>query len=248
MHSSDETWDCDRARRAIADSLLNPGVEPDEPALAAHLAGCAACRAERKEYVALWALFGEIPSPAPDARARERFNRTLAAYAAGRERASPTRAAAGPRWASSRLAIAAAVLIAALAGYGTASWAARRSLPVTASATDTSSHFLLLLHENESMHVPDTPEAQAGLVAEYRAWAQGLSARGELVVAEKLSDERSPWLGTVADGSTSDRSGDHVSGFFVIRAPDLAAARRIAEECPHLRYGGRIELRAIERT
>jgi hypothetical protein len=36
-----------------------------------------------------------------------------------------------------------------------------------------------------------------------------------------------------------------IGGYFVIQAADYAEAVRLSTECPHLRYGGRIELREI---
>ncbi len=89
--------------------------------------------------------------------------------------------------------------------------------------------FVLLLHGGSDGHVD-----------EYRAWAVTLRDRDALVGGEKLKDT-STILGR---GSVNDA----VRGYFVITAPDTAEAERIARECPHLRYGGWIEMREIEKT
>jgi hypothetical protein len=39
-----------------------------------------------------------------------------------------------------------------------------------------------------------------------------------------------------------------IGGLFAIKADDYEKAVEIARECPHLKYGGRIELREIEPT
>jgi len=64
------------------------------------------------------------------------------------------------------------------------------------------------------------------------------------VSAEKLKDEPSAWFG----GEVSVVGGDRLGGFFLIRVHDAAEARQIAEACPHLKHGGRVELRAIQKT
>ena len=89
--------------------------------------------------------------------------------------------------------------------------------------------FVLLLHGGADGHVD-----------EYRAWAVSLRERNALVGGEKLKDA-STILGRGA-------ATDPVRGYFVITARDAAEAERIAGECPHLRYGGWIEMREIEKT
>jgi hypothetical protein len=39
-----------------------------------------------------------------------------------------------------------------------------------------------------------------------------------------------------------------VAGLFIVRASDLERAAAIARTCPHMRYGGQIEVRPIEQT
>ena len=83
-------------------------------------------------------------------------------------------------------------------------------------------------------------------MTEYRNWAIGLAREGKLVSAEKLANDEHV-LGNPA-GKRLASGEERVTGFFVIRARDLAEAQRIAEDCPHIRRGGRVELRAIVGT
>ena len=39
-----------------------------------------------------------------------------------------------------------------------------------------------------------------------------------------------------------------IGGLFTIKAADYDEAVEISKECPHLKYGGRVELREIEPT
>ena len=83
--------------------------------------------------------------------------------------------------------------------------------------------FILLLHGGGSGHVN-----------EYRQWARQVRVAG----GEKLKDE------TVVLGS-AERAAS-VRGFFRIVARDRQAAEAVARTCPHLKYGGWIELREID--
>jgi hypothetical protein len=85
-------------------------------------------------------------------------------------------------------------------------------------------------------------DGNAALVREYTAWAHELRRAGRLVGGEELEDAATLLPDAVppqAQGSSS------ISGFFLVTAPDDAAARAIALGCPHLRHGGQIELRKL---
>jgi hypothetical protein len=100
-----------------------------------------------------------------------------------------------------------------------------------ASTPDTGSpRFMLLLHETAA--TGSTGIAERQLVDEYRQWAQAVSADGVSIRGEKLKDE----------------AGETLAGFFIVEAPSLDAARAIAATCPHVRYGGRIDVREIDPT
>lgn len=101
--------------------------------------------------------------------------------------------------------------------------------------------YLLLLYE-DSRYRDDRPVAE--IVGEYARWADSLRRRGALVLGEKLA---SATVTLHREGAT-ESTGDPglATGFFIVRAESDGQARAIAETSPHLRYGGRIELRAIE--
>ncbi|HSA57309.1 MAG TPA: hypothetical protein VLE53_16475 [Gemmatimonadaceae bacterium] len=131
---------------------------------------------------------------------------------------------------------AAAVLLAAVAlGFfsGRASRASAGTLP----------RYLLLLYE-DSTYRDDRPVRE--IVGEYARWADSLRQHGALELGEKLVEGGVMLRG---GGATESASGAALpTGLFVIRAIGDAAARAIAATSPHLRYGGHIELRAIEHT
>jgi hypothetical protein len=80
-------------------------------------------------------------------------------------------------------------------------------------------------------------------VEEYRSWARWLRARGHEIRGEKLEPQ-----GRRLGPSGTGEDGWPLGGYFVISAKDLDAAVVLARSCPHLKHGGRVEVRAIART
>ena len=115
------------------------------------------------------------------------------------------------------------------------------------------SQFILLLHEDPSAFEGVSADEIQRVIEEYGAWRQKLADEGRLVGGEKLED------GTVRQLSATDGRSDVtdgpfaetkeiIGGYFLIQAEDYDEAVAISRECPHLRYGGRIELRRIEKV
>jgi hypothetical protein len=75
---------------------------------------------------------------------------------------------------------------------------------------------------------------------EYAQWARDIASRGVAISGDELADE-SKVLGAGTDVNTTLQP----RGFFIVEAPDLPSAERVASSCPHLRHGGRIVIRRI---
>ena len=232
MNWNDASSVCAKTRDAIADAVI--ARHPLGPDAERHLATCADCRAYRAESDAMWAQLAELPTPAPATDAQARFDAAL--------RREPV---AAPGSLRQIVLLAAALVLGVVMGYG-ATRIRESPAPARVAATgDSVPQFLLLLYDNGGgSSAPVSPDRMKAIIAEYSAWAGRLAAAGQLVSAEKLSDSPAQWLG----GSVATTDGATVGGFFLIRARDLSEARRIAEGCPHLKYGGRIELRPIHPT
>ena len=148
------------------------------------------------------------------------------------------RVAGAARW---RRWTIAAGLAASLAAFG-AGWWARSAVPGAApGASASADRYVLLLHDTGRVLAAAEEER---LVAEYAGWAADLRTRGVVIGGEKLEDAR--WL--LGPGGSREEAGPAsgaVAGYFLIEAADPAAALAVAESCPHLRHGGRVELRRI---
>ncbi len=109
-------------------------------------------------------------------------------------------------------------------------------------------HFALLLYEDSTFR-RDVPVAQ--MVAEYAAWADSLRERGAWATGERLADTGAVLVrrdGEVVVEVGGIAAAAALGGFYILRAATEAEALRIARDCPHLKYGGRIALRRIEPT
>ena len=111
--------------------------------------------------------------------------------------------------------------------------------------------FLLLLHRPAGAPAVLSPEQIATMTKEYMGWADRLRTESRLKAGEKLTFDAGRVLraqgGRVltTDGPFAE-SKELLGGFFVIAARDYDEAGRIAESCPHFKYGGSIEIRQID--
>jgi hypothetical protein len=124
-----------------------------------------------------------------------------------------------PRWTARRRLVVIAGGIAAAA-------AALLLLLPRAPRTDTLPTYALLLYNNSGYQHP-APGHMEERIAEYARWADSLDRKRELQAAGRL------------EGAGE---GD-VGGLFIVRARNQAEADSVAATCPHIRYGGRIEVR-----
>ena len=112
-------------------------------------------------------------------------------------------------------------------------------------------NYLLLLHETPIDFSQFSAEDIQAVIAEYVAWRQQIEDEGKFVGGEKLKDEGGKHLVggngdlRVTDGPYTEAK-EVIGGIFTISAADYDKAVETARGCPHLKYGGRIELREIE--
>ncbi len=111
--------------------------------------------------------------------------------------------------------------------------------------------FLLLLHRPAGK-APSLPPEQATIVTkEYIAWTERMRAEGRVKAGEKLTFDSGRVMRAnggrivVTDGPFAE-SKELLGGFYLIAARDYDDACRVAESCPHFKYGGSIEVREID--
>jgi hypothetical protein len=159
----------------------------------------------------------------------------------------------------------AAALIIVAATFATGFVAGKRaetapaSAPVVADANTDGQYMLLMFTRvdparaqsgTETAGTPEYSDAYKAIIEEYRQWAIAREQEGRLVSAEKLADATRVMTGTgerlaVATHSATDRI---LGGYFLITAPTLEDAVALAKTHPHLKYGGEVEVRPVEKT
>ena len=113
--------------------------------------------------------------------------------------------------------------------------------------------YMLILHESTTGFADMSAEDIENVIAEYMAWSQSVAEKGKMVGGNKLRDEGGKML-TITGGKLRVTDGpfaeakEVIGGYFTINADDYDDAIETAQSCPHLKYGGRIELREIEPT
>lgn len=114
-------------------------------------------------------------------------------------------------------------------------------------------NYILLLHEQPADFSQMPMDEIQAVIAEYVAWSKKLEADGKYAGGQKLKDEGGKRLSgyngdfRVTDGPYAEAK-EVIGGFFTITAADYDEAVAVSKDCPHLKYGGRIELREIEPT
>lgn len=188
--------------------------------------------AERKRFAAL--ARHRTPAPALEAR----IVSTLKSK--GHILMTPS---SSPRFFSGlRLAGAFAAVALLALGFCLGKWQSRTAQPDTGLQT-----FIMLLHESGNV-----AEHEADKVIEYGNWAKTIAQANQLIAGEKLRyDGR---LLRRVEGQLEVRQfapredSDLLGGYFLIQARDYDEALKIAGGCPHLKYGGMVELRQIDKT
>lgn len=111
-------------------------------------------------------------------------------------------------------------------------------------------NYMLFLHEDQGQFDGRSQDEMMRIIQEYGAWAQKMRDEKRFVGGEKLTDDAGKVLRNkggkivVTDGPYAETK-EVVGGYFAISAKDYAEACAIAEACPHLKYGGRVEVREV---
>ncbi len=151
------------------------------------------------------------------------------------------------RFGSRRIGIAVTASLALFVlGAVAGSWWTSGSSP----RPDLPEFMLVLRSSSQDANASSSDEVRQS-VAEYSAWAGEIRKTGLLLGGEKLKGEAR--LLSVSEGrtlvseSSASPADSVIEGYFLIQATDYQQAVSIASGCPHLKYGGTVEVRQIDR-
>ena len=110
--------------------------------------------------------------------------------------------------------------------------------------------FMMLLHTEPPTEGAYSPEEIQAVVQKYQKWSETMGAAGKLAGGNKLANDAGKVLrGTdnvsVIDGPFAETK-EIIGGYFILEAADYAEATQLSKSCPHLAFGGTIELRQID--
>jgi hypothetical protein len=93
-----------------------------------------------------------------------------------------------------------------------------------------------------------SPEEMQQVIDRWMAWFQRLTAEGIAVAGNPLEQEGKVVSGknghVISDGPFAE-SKETIGGYFVLKVSSMDEAVKIAQECPGLPYGIRVEVRPI---
>ena len=111
--------------------------------------------------------------------------------------------------------------------------------------------FMLLLYDDPSSYSTMSPEQIQKMLEKYMAWGSRLKQAGLLSASHKLTDEPGKVMRSkgkdirVTDGPYSETK-EILGGYYLIEAESYDKAADHARDCPHLEYGGTIEVRQVD--
>mgnify|MGYP000167719616 CR=1 FL=1 len=107
--------------------------------------------------------------------------------------------------------------------------------------------FMMLFHSEPDPNMQPTPEEIQAEVQEWVEWIEGIGAKGKL----KNPGEALGFEGKTlnADGSVTDgpyaELKEIVGGFIVVSTETIDEAIELAQGCPVLKVGGKVEVRDV---
>jgi len=107
--------------------------------------------------------------------------------------------------------------------------------------------FMLLLKGGDFSRY--TPEEMQSILEDYIGFSSRLAQQGKKIVGEELKDggrvlSMKGGKPVVADGPFAETK-EVVGGFWLIEEKNIDDATETAGACPHLKYGGIVEVREI---
>lgn len=110
--------------------------------------------------------------------------------------------------------------------------------------------YMLLLHDRTDGFAAMSPEQMQQVIQKYMAWGDKLRTAGIIKDGQKLTDEPGRVIRTnggqvrVTDGPYSETK-EVLGGYYTVEAETYDKAIEVARSCPHVEYGGTIEVRQV---
>ena len=115
------------------------------------------------------------------------------------------------------------------------------------STPNKTSKYILLFRGND-WHKGLSPEQMQEVASQWMAWFKRLTEQGKAIAGNPLDKEGKIVSGNhgriVADGPFAE-SKESIGGYFLLQVNSLDEAVKIAQQCPGLTYGVKVEVRPV---
>ncbi len=105
----------------------------------------------------------------------------------------------------------------------------------------------MLIFRGNDWHKGLSPEQMQQIADQWMAWFKGLKERGAAVAGNPLEPQGKIVSGrnrVVSDGPFAE-SKETIGGYFLLNVATMDEAVAIAQQCPGLAYGVKVEVRAV---
>jgi hypothetical protein len=113
--------------------------------------------------------------------------------------------------------------------------------------TQTNNGYMLIFRGND-WHKDLSPEEMQNVSERWMAWFKGLMEEGKAVAGNPLAPEGKIVSGksgrVVADGPFAE-SKEAIGGYFLLKVDSMDEAVSIAQQCPGLPHGAKVEVRPV---
>ena len=114
-------------------------------------------------------------------------------------------------------------------------------------------NYMFLLYGSREDAPNLSPDELHGVIRKYSDWRESLKRDGIYLASDKLKDDAGRVLRPgpngprLLDGPYSETK-EVLGGYFAVRAASYERACELARTCPHLEFGGTIEVREIDQV
>ncbi len=106
--------------------------------------------------------------------------------------------------------------------------------------------FMMLFRDEANMEEFANSEAVQAEVKRWNDWIGGIAAQGKFVKSDALGYEgRTITKNTVVTDGPYAEAKEIVGGYIIVKAADLDEAVQLAQGCPVLEDGGKVEIRDV---
>ncbi len=106
--------------------------------------------------------------------------------------------------------------------------------------------FMMIFRNEKNNHPHPSPEQMQAAVKQWQDWIGGIAAQGKFVATNALGFEGKTINanGLVLDGPYAEIK-EIVGGYIIVKADNLDEAVKLADGCPTLSTGGKVEVRDV---